>query len=70
MEAGGGGVSELAVPALLNLIRDLVDGDDCWFDHHGGCQAHGCLSLEPGEKCPHQEGKEILTAQGMWGDDA
>jgi hypothetical protein len=51
--------------AALRLIADLVDSDDCWFDHHGGCQAHGYLSLEPGEKCPQQEAKELLAAEGM-----
>jgi hypothetical protein len=45
---------------LLNIVRDLVDEDECWFDHHGGCQAHGYLSLRPGEKCPHQKGRELL----------
>lgn len=53
--------------AALNLIRDLVDSDDCWFDHHSGCQAHGYLSLEPGEKCPQQEAKELLAAEGGGG---
>lgn len=47
------------------LIRDLIDEDACWFDHHGGCQAHGYLSLEPGEKCPHQEAKELLRQEGL-----
>lgn len=42
------------------LIRDLVDPDDCWFDHHGGCQAHGYLSLERGQLCPHEEAKQWL----------
>jgi hypothetical protein len=42
------------------LLAELVDPDDCWFDHHGGCQAHGYLSLEQGEKCPHFEAKELL----------
>lgn len=54
---------DVRVP-LLALIRDLVDGDACWFDHHGGCQAHGYLSLKPGRKCPHAEAKELLAAQG------
>lgn len=43
------------------LLASLVDDDDCWFDHHGGCQAHGYLALEPGEKCPQAELKELLT---------
>ncbi|MGI5247600.1 hypothetical protein [Dactylosporangium sp. CA-139066] len=50
---------------LLRLIRDLLDSDDCWFDHHGGCQAHGYLSLEPGEQCPHAEAKALLDAEGV-----
>lgn len=45
----------------VDLLRSLVDEDNCWFDHHGGCQAHGFLSLEPGEKCPHAEAKELLA---------
>ncbi len=54
--------------AALRLIRDLTDRDNCWFDHHGGCQAHGYLSLEPGEKCPQMEAKERLAEAGH-GDD-
>ncbi|MFE7744456.1 hypothetical protein [Nocardia sp. NPDC057455] len=46
---------------LRRLVADFVDPDDCWFDHHGGCQAHGYLSLEPGEICPHEEAKQYLA---------
>lgn len=53
--------ADITIP--VELLRSLVDDDPCWFDHHGGCQAHGFLSLEPGEKCPHQEAKEILAAR-------
>ncbi len=49
----------------LVLIRDLVDGEECWFDHHGGCQAHGYLSLEPGETCPQQDAKDLLEKHGI-----
>lgn len=52
------------IERLHRLIRDLADEDHCWYDHHGGCQAHGYLSLEPGEKCPQQEAKELLEAVG------
>lgn len=45
---------------LRDLIRAFVDLDDCDFDHHGGCQAHGYLTLEPGELCPHAEAKQLL----------
>lgn len=49
---------------LLTLLRDMIDPDPCWFDHHGGCQAHGYLSLRPGELCPHHEAKELLAEFG------
>lgn len=39
------------------LIADLTDSEDCWFDHHGGCQAHGYLDLASGEACPQAEAK-------------
>lgn len=55
---------ETAYAEALALIRELVDQDDCWFDHHGGCQAHGYLGLEPGEKCPHAEAKALLDQYG------
>lgn len=43
------------------LLESLVDDSDCWFDHHGGCQAHGYLSLQPGELCPQNELKILLA---------
>ena len=61
------GLDAMTAPAagipdqVLDLIRDLTDEDDCSFDHHRGCQAHGYLHLE-GRKCPHQEAKELLAA--------
>jgi hypothetical protein len=54
---------------LRDLVRGLIDPDPCWFDHHGGCQAHGYLSLAPGEKCPHQQAKEVLAELGSGGTD-
>jgi hypothetical protein len=49
---------------MLRLIRELTDPDDCWFDHHGGCQAHGFTSLQPGEMCPHGRAKELIAVDG------
>ena len=49
---------------ILEVLQCLVDEEDCWFDHHGGCQAHFFLSLEPGEKCPQQEAKELIAELG------
>lgn len=49
------------VAAPRELLEALVDEDDCHFDHHGGCQAHGYLSLDPGQKCPQRELKDLLA---------
>lgn len=52
---------ESAMPGLLaevtKLVAALTDPDDCHFDHHGGCQAHGYLDLKIGEMCPQLEAK-------------
>jgi hypothetical protein len=53
------------IPTMLEILADLVDPDDCNFDHHGGCQAHTFLSLEPGEICPQQAAKDILDEYGI-----
>jgi hypothetical protein len=54
-------VDELRVSR--ELLESLRDDDPCWFDHHGGCQAHGYLSLGPGELCPQAELKALLGEQ-------
>jgi hypothetical protein len=45
----------------LTLIASLTDDEDCWFDHHRGCQTHGYLDLELGEKCPVQHARDFLA---------
>jgi len=54
-------ILEAAAPHLMaeatRLIRDLTDSEDCNFDHHGGCQAHGYLDLKIGDMCPQHEAK-------------
>lgn len=43
----------------MSIIAELVhDNDDCFYDHHGNCQAHG----ESPNPCPHARAK-ILTAE-------
>ena len=61
-EVRAGVVAEEPSDHVKQLLRDMTDPDDCSFDHHGGCQAHGYLSLQPGEKCPHAEAKELLAS--------
>lgn len=48
------------VEVPVDLLASLIDDEECWFDHHGGCQAHGYLSLAPGEKCPQMELRDIV----------
>lgn len=59
---------EAAAPHLMAdaaaLIRELTDPEDCSFDHHGGCQAHGYLSLKPGETCPQADAKAWSAGAG------
>lgn len=42
------------------LLESLVDNEPCWLDHGGGCQAHGYISLQPGELCPQYELQQLL----------
>jgi len=50
---------------LLLLLADIVDHEDCWFDHHGECQAHPFLSLEPHGICPMAKAKQVLDDAGI-----
>jgi len=49
---------DAALEAATRLIGELTEHDECSFDHHGGCQAHGYLALSPGSKCPQQDAKD------------
>lgn len=40
------------------ILRDLIDPDDCSYDHHGYCQAHFWQTDE--DVCPHKRAKELL----------
>jgi hypothetical protein len=58
-------LSDDTVIVPRDLLESLVSVEACQFDHHGGCQAHLYLTLEPGEKCPQQELKELIG----WDDE-
>lgn len=47
----------------MDLLESFVDEDECWFDHHGGCQAHGYISLTQGDECPQHELKRRLRVR-------
>lgn len=40
----------------VSILRDLLDPDPCWYDHHGYCQAHS-LHERP---CPHERARDLL----------
>lgn len=63
-------VSNEKITIPRDLLECLVDSEPCHFDHHGGCQEHGHLSLQPGEKCPHQEAKELLAQAAIGAEPA
>lgn len=46
------------VAELSGLVRDLADPDECWFDHHGYCQAHGWTATEPA--CPNGRAQALF----------
>ena len=55
--------SEVPIPAveeLVSVLGDIVDETPCRFDHHGGCQEHGYLSLENGEECPQGRAQRLI----------
>ena len=54
-------VPDGVVQVPRELLVSLVDEDECSFDHHGGCRAHGYLTLGPGELCPQMELKRRLA---------
>lgn len=57
VDALGGGLSEPdQADELRGLLAELVDPEECWYDHHGLCQAHG---LDPAP-CPHTRARQIL----------
>jgi hypothetical protein len=53
-------MSEHLIPVQRDLLMALAEPSPCTFDHHGGCQTHGVLDLEPGQQCPQAVLAEIL----------
>jgi len=47
------------IAKLRTLVDDLTDPDDCQYDHHGYCQAHGWMETDP--SCPHKRAKTLAT---------
>ena len=43
----------------VEIMAELTDPDECWYDHHGYCQAHYWMDPSP---CPHLRAKNLLAA--------
>lgn len=52
--------TEAQMREAVEILKDIVDENDCRFDHHGGCQEHGYLSLEHGEECPQGRARRFI----------
>ena len=48
----------------LIILQEQIDHEPCWYDHNGGCQAHGYISLEPGQICGTLEAQQLLAKYG------
>ena len=63
LRASAAGSEDTRLRRALDLLESLVDPAPCYFDHHGGCQAHSFLDLPAGVKCPNAEAQGLLAAR-------
>jgi hypothetical protein len=48
---------EEEIEHVISILQDMYDEEECWYDHHGYCQAHNWF----GETlCPHKRAQEYL----------
>lgn len=47
---------------FLTLVSMFVDKDECEYDANGLCEVH--MHLTQGTKCPHDEARYLLEANG------
>lgn len=59
-----------ALTEALELLDLLRDPSECWFDHAGGCQAHGFLILGPGGACPNERARRLVQRFSPAGTEA
>lgn len=48
-----------ADPAVKALVRDLLDGVPCEYDH-GQCVTHAWQAFKTGRRCPHERARDLL----------
>ena len=52
---------------LKDVLGALTDDDDCQYDHHGYCQAHGWMTTET--RCANARARDMLASQEDSDDD-
>ncbi len=50
----------ICLPVPLELADQLVDDDECVFDHHGGCQTHHLAEGTETAGCPMAQLRALL----------
>ena len=55
-------IRKVSVDELFDLISDLTDMGDCYYDHHGYCQEHGWFMS--GSECPHARARKLWDERG------
>jgi len=43
----------------LAILEDMIDPNECNYDHHGNCQEHGWTGIDP--SCPRKRAKELIA---------
>ncbi|HET7128956.1 MAG TPA: hypothetical protein VFJ93_07770 [Gaiellaceae bacterium] len=52
---------ERQIADLREALEPFIDDEPCRFDHHGGCQTHGFLNIEPGDVCGMVFARRVLA---------
>lgn len=47
---------------IREILEDMVDSNECDFDHHGHCQEHGWTNTDD-RPCPQIRIKKILEIE-------
>ena len=55
-------VQGLLLSLAFEILGDIVDSNECKYDHHGNCQEHGWTN--DSISCPHKRAKEWLVEMG------
>jgi len=55
-------MEDININHIYAVLEQLIDDNECSFDHHGYCQEHGWMDKST---CPHALAKEILKGENL-----